>query len=113
VVSIRGDYVRLVHLGSIFDVTDAVADASAGLVVLVDTEDRGRIGLVIDELLGQQQVVIKSLGDSHPPIRGVSGGAILGDGRVALIVDVGGLLESATGSSTSSTSTSSTASTNA
>jgi two-component system chemotaxis sensor kinase CheA len=91
VVSIRGDYVRLVHLGSIFDVTDAVVDASAGLVVLVDTEDRGRIGLVIDELLGQQQVVIKSLEENYDQIEGISAATILGNGRVALILDVDGL----------------------
>ncbi len=59
--------------------------------------------MFVDEILGQQQVVIKNLGDSQPPIRGVSGGAILGDGRVALIVDVGGLLETAAGSTTSTT----------
>jgi two-component system chemotaxis sensor kinase CheA len=91
VVSIRGDYVRLVHLGSIFGVADAVADASAGLVVLVDTEDRGRIGLVIDELLGQQQVVIKSLEENYDQIEGISAATILGNGRVALILDVDGL----------------------
>ena len=56
--------------------------------------------MFVDEILGQQQVVIKNLGDTQPQIRGVSGGAILGDGLVALIVDVGGLLETAAGSTT-------------
>ena len=91
---------------------DGRQSLTEGLLLVLENGKRRACGFV-DEILGQQQVVIKSLGDSHPPIRGVSGGAILGDGRVALIVDVGGLLESATGSSTSSTSTSSTASTNA
>jgi two-component system, chemotaxis family, sensor kinase CheA len=88
VVSIRGEYVRLVHLGSIFDARDAIIDPAAGLVVLVDTEDRGRIGLVIDELLGQQQVVIKSLEENYDQIEGISAATILGNGRVALILDV-------------------------
>ena len=91
VVSIRGDYVRLVHLGSIFGVDDAITDPASGLVVLVDTEDRGRIGLVIDELLGQQQVVIKSLEENYDQIEGISAATILGNGRVALILDVDGL----------------------
>jgi two-component system, chemotaxis family, sensor kinase CheA len=91
VVSIRGEYVRLVHLGSIFDARDAISDPAAGLVVLVDTEDRGRIGLVIDELLGQQQVVIKSLEENYDQIEGISAATILGNGRVALILDVDAL----------------------
>ena len=53
-----------------------------------------RACVFVDEILGQQQVVIKTLG-AREALRGVSGGAILGDGRVALIVDVGGLLEEA------------------
>ena len=54
----------------------------------------------MDEIIGQQQVVIKSLGEGVKSIRGVSGGAILGDGRVALILDVGGLIKEATSSKT-------------
>jgi len=91
VVSIRGDYVRLVHLGSIFGVANALGDPAAGLIVLVDTEDRGRIGIVIDELLGQQQVVIKSLEENYDQIEGISAATILGNGRVAMILDVDGL----------------------
>jgi two-component system chemotaxis sensor kinase CheA len=62
------------------------------LVVVV--EDKGRhAGLIIEELLGRQQVVIKSLGDSMRDIPGISGGAIMPNGRVGLILDVGGLME--------------------
>jgi two-component system, chemotaxis family, sensor kinase CheA len=50
---------------------------------------------MVDELLGQQQVVIKSLGDGIGKVRGISGGAIMGDGKISLIVDVPGLLEMA------------------
>ncbi len=60
-------------------------------------EDEGRqAGLVIDELVGRQQVVIKSLGQTMNNIPGISGGAIMPDGRVGLILDVGGLLRFAT-----------------
>jgi two-component system chemotaxis sensor kinase CheA len=66
--------------------------ASDELVVVV--EDKGRqAGLIIEELLGRQQVVIKSLGDSMRDIPGISGGAIMPNGRVGLILDVGGLME--------------------
>jgi two-component system chemotaxis sensor kinase CheA len=69
-----------------------MVDPAAGLVVLVDTEDRGRIGLVIDELLGQQQVVIKSLETNYRKVAGISGATIMGDGHVALILDVSALV---------------------
>jgi two-component system, chemotaxis family, sensor kinase CheA len=56
-------------------------------------EDGGRpVALVVDELLGKQEVVIKSLGESVQNVRGVAGGAILGDGRIGLILDAGGLM---------------------
>jgi two-component system, chemotaxis family, sensor kinase CheA len=60
-------------------------------VVVVEDEER-QAGLVIDELVGRQQVVIKSLGETMKNIPGISGGAIMPDGRVGLILDVGGLL---------------------
>ena len=56
-------------------------------------EEAGRsVALVVDELLGKQEVVIKSLGDAFKSVRGVAGGAILGDGRIGLILDAGGLI---------------------
>ena len=109
---VRDALLPIYRLQRLFNLADGRQSLTEGLLLVLENGKR-RACVFVDEILGQQQVVIKSLGDSHPPIRGVSGGAILGDGRVALIVDVGGLLESATGSSTSSTSTSSTASTNA
>lgn len=90
-LSIRGDYVPLIHLHRMFGVPDAVSDATRGLVVLSDVEGGDRIGLVIDEMLGQQQVVIKTLETNYKPIDGVSGATILGDGKVALILDVSGI----------------------
>ena len=50
------------------------------------------MALVVDELLGKQEVVIKRLGDMFRSVRGIAGGAILGDGRIGLILDTGGLL---------------------
>ncbi len=93
VIMARGQYVRLVYLHSLFGIPNAVCDATKGLVVLVETEDGGRLGLVVDEVLGQQQVVIKSLESNYRRLDGVAAATILGDGRVALILDVAGLQE--------------------
>ena len=66
----------------------AVDDPSRALVVVVETEARSHIGVVVDELLGQQQVVIKSLETNYRRVDGISGATILGNGIVALILDV-------------------------
>lgn len=88
VAAIRGEYIRLVHLHEMFDVPDAVTNPAQGIVVLVETTQGGKIGIVVDDLVGQQQVVIKSLTDNFDPVEGVSGATILGNGKVALIVDI-------------------------
>ncbi|MEI8396442.1 MAG: chemotaxis protein CheA [Rhodospirillaceae bacterium] len=93
VMMARGEYVRLVYLHQLFGIPGAVVDSTKGLVVLVETEDGGRLGLVVDEVLGQQQVVIKSLESNYRRLDGVAAATILGDGRVALILDVAGLQE--------------------
>ena len=93
VMMARGEYVRLVHLHQLFGIPGAVTDATRALVVLVETEDGSRLGLVVDEVLGQQQVVIKSLEANFRRLDGVAAATILGDGRVALILDVAGLRE--------------------
>ena len=91
VVSIRGSYVPLVYLADRFSVPDAVTDPAQGIVVVVENETAGKIGLVVDDLLGQQQVVVKSLESNYGAVDGVGGATILGDGRVALILDIAGL----------------------
>lgn len=91
VLSVRGEYVPLVYIGGMFGISSAVRDPTDGLVMLVETDDGGRIGLVVDEIVGQQQVVIKSLETNYRAISGIAGATILGNGRVALIVDVSGL----------------------
>ena len=93
VMMARGEYVRLVYLHQLFGIPKAATDPTRALVVLVETEDGARLGLVVDEVLGQQQVVIKSLEANFRRLDGVAAATILGDGRVALILDVAGLRE--------------------
>jgi two-component system chemotaxis sensor kinase CheA len=102
VARVRDGLLPIYRLQRIFNLSDGRQSLTDGLLLVLENGKR-RACVFVDEILGQQQVVIKNLGDSQPPIRGVSGGAILGDGRVALIVDVGGLLETAAGSTTSTT----------
>jgi two-component system chemotaxis sensor kinase CheA len=91
VVAIRGAYVPLLYMARHFGVPAAVTDASLGIVVVVESEGAGQVGLVVDELLGQQQVVVKSLEANYGEVAGIGGATILGNGRVALILDVAGL----------------------
>ena len=96
VLAIRGEYVPLVYLHRRFDVPNAVTDPCKGIVVIVESEGANRIGLVVDDLLGQQQVVVKSLEANYGAVDGIGGATVLGDGRVALILDVSRLRGSAT-----------------
>lgn len=91
VLAIRGEYLPLIYLHRLFSVPDAQTDPSKGIVIVVDAEGIGRVGLVVDELLGQQQVVVKSIESNYENVLGISGATILGNGRVALILDVAGL----------------------
>lgn len=91
-ISVRGNLYPLIKLYETFHVKPKTADTSEALVVIVES-DSGRCCLQVDELLGQQQVVIKSLGEQLRGIRGLSGGAILADGRVGLILDVSSLVQ--------------------
>jgi len=96
VVAIRGQYVPLLYLARHFGVPNAVEDAASGIVVVVETEGAEQMGLVVDELLGQQQVVVKSLEANYGEVEGIGGATILGNGRVALILDIAGLRGQAT-----------------
>jgi two-component system chemotaxis sensor kinase CheA len=91
VLLIRGEYVPLVYVGRLFGVPNAASDASKSLVVLVEAGPGDKVGLVLDEIVGQQQVVIKSLESNYEALPGLSGATILGNGRVALILDVPGI----------------------
>ena len=81
----------IVRLHRLFNTAGAVADPTQGLLVIVG-EGSGQTALLVDELLGQQQVVAKSLGDALGRVSGLAGSAILGDGRVGLILDVNELV---------------------
>lgn len=87
VVLLRGELLPIIRLHRLFDVTGAVQSPLDGLLMIVGDGDR-RTALLVDDLLGQQQVVAKTLGDGLGKVPGVSGAAILGDGRVGLILDV-------------------------
>jgi len=96
VVSVRGQALPIIRLYERFDVTPRVTDPTRGLLVIVEHEGR-RFALLVDELLGQHQVVIKSLETNYRKVPGVSGATIMGDGRVAMILDVPGLIRLASG----------------
>jgi len=88
---LREDYVPIVRLYELFDIKPDATRLQDSLLVVVEY-DGHKIGLLVDELLGQQQVVIKSLETNFKRVEGLSGATILGDGTVALILDVGGLI---------------------
>ncbi|WP_338608895.1 chemotaxis protein CheA [Pelagibacterium nitratireducens] len=87
VLQVRGEYVQVVDLADRFQMVSQKDDAE-GFVVLCEAEGNSKIALVVDDIIGQQQVVIKSLEENFERIDGIAGGTILGDGNVALIVDV-------------------------
>lgn len=93
VIRVRGEYLPLISLRQVFD-TNSVADAAAGIAVILEA-DGCKAALLIDELVGQQQVVVKNLEANYRRVAGISGATILGDGSVALILDVSALLRGA------------------
>jgi len=94
VISFRGDYLPLVRLHDLFGVEPRSRTVQDGLVVVAEGDGQ-RVGLFVDDLRGQQQVVIKSLETNYGQVPGISGATILGDGSVALILDVAGVIRSA------------------
>jgi len=91
VVGLRGDWLSMERLYEVFGSTPNETDPCQALVVVLEFEQE-RIAVMVDELVGQQQVVIKSLEQNYQKVDGISGATILGDGHVALIVDVAGLV---------------------
>ena len=90
-IKIRDEYLPLIRLHKVFDIDTQVDDIDKGIVVVVEAGYR-RCAIFVDELLDQQQVVIKSLDSAFSKHSGISGGTILGDGRIALIIDIQGLV---------------------
>ena len=91
VVEVRGDYMPVMDLEQLFNVPRFDFEKTAGIMVVVEA-DGGRVALMVDELLGQQQVVVKNLEANYRKVDDVSGATIMGDGRVALILDVGSMV---------------------
>ena len=91
-VMVMGDLIPLIRINKIFKIKEKTKDQFAGVIVVVINKNRKK-ALLIDELLGKDEFVIKNLGETFKGIRGVAGGAILGDGRVGLIIDMAGLFD--------------------
>lgn len=89
-VLLRDELMPVFRLYRLFEVDDPQSDPTQAILVIVGDGER-RCAIMVDELLGQQQVVAKSLGEGIGQVEGISGGAILGDGRVGLIIDTAGL----------------------
>jgi len=92
VFKLRDDYVPIIELHKTFSVPEGTPDLEQSLMVVVEA-DGEKIGIVVDELLAQQQVVIKSLENNYRRVDGISGATILGDGTVALILDIVGIVK--------------------
>jgi two-component system chemotaxis sensor kinase CheA len=91
VVEVRDEFMPVVDLEKVFAVPRFDFERAANIMVVVEAEG-GRVALLVDELLGQQQVVVKNLEANYRHVDDVSGATIMGDGRVALILDVGALV---------------------
>lgn len=93
VLKVRGEYLPLVPLHQMFEITPRFTNPSEGIVVILESDGR-KAALFVDELVGQQQVVVKNLESNYRKVTGISGATILGDGGVSLILDVAALMRS-------------------
>ncbi len=93
VVKVRSEYLPLMPMHQIFNITPRFTNPCDGILVILESEGK-KAALLIDELVGQQQVVVKNLESNYRKVAGVSGATILGDGGVSLIIDVAALLRS-------------------
>ncbi len=91
-MKLHGKIIPLIHLHKIFDVDTSIYSPTEGTVVVLENGEK-RVGLLTDEIIGQQQIVIKSLGESLQRTKGIAGGAIMPDGKVGLILDIAGLVK--------------------
>jgi two-component system chemotaxis sensor kinase CheA len=96
VVQVRDEYMPVIDLERVFDVPRFDFEHVSNIMVVVEAEG-GRVALLVDELLGQQQVVVKNLEANYRRVEDVSGATIMGDGRVALILDIGALVRRSRG----------------
>lgn len=93
VIKVRGDYLPLIPLYQMFGIEPRFTDPSLGIVVILESDGK-KAALFVDDLVGQQQVVVKNLESNYRKVAGISGATILGDGGVSLIIDVAALLRS-------------------
>lgn len=94
-LNVRGRFIPVVSVAAQVGACDAVSDPSQGVLIVVDTESAGQAALLVDNIFDQRQFVIKSLDTHYRSVDGVAGATILGDGRVALILNVDTLVASA------------------
>ena len=99
VLQLRGEFVPLILLGDLLDISSIAEDSAESVVIITDAGEGSRFGLVVDELLGHQQVVIKSIEESYGSVPGIAAATILGNGRVAFILDIEKLSDLAVNSS--------------
>jgi len=92
VVHVRGEYIAVLPLYGMFNLQTAITEPDRGILVLVEVEEE-RAAILVDTLLDELQVVIKSLEENYRKVEGTSGATILGDGKVALILDVAALID--------------------
>lgn len=90
VIKVRDEYLPVIAIHEVLDVENAITDPTKSIAVIVQGEGR-RYAMLVDELIGQQQVVVKNLEDNYRKVPGISAATILGDGSVALILDITGL----------------------
>jgi two-component system chemotaxis sensor kinase CheA len=88
VIAVRDTYVPLIDVGQVLDYRQEAMSAGAGVVLLIEADGGSRAALLVDAIQGQRQVVIKSLEANYRHVPGIAAATILGDGRVALILDV-------------------------
>ena len=93
VIKVRGEYLPLIPLYQMFEIEPRFTNPSEGIVVILESDGK-KAGLFVDDLVGQQQVVVKNLESNYRKVTGISGATILGDGGVSLILDVAALLRS-------------------
>ena len=91
VVQVRGEYLSVIALHEVFNLRPNVTDVHKGILVILEAENQ-KAALFVDDLIGQHQVVIKSLESNYRRVQGVSGATIMGDGKVALILDTAALV---------------------
>lgn len=95
VIQLRDATLPLLRLGRFFEISGASDTLDSYYVVVVGVAEK-RLGIVVDDLIGQQDIVIKSIGETFKGFKGISGAADLGDQRTILVLDVGGIINEAT-----------------